>query len=66
MQIKVGSTYLWVPITKHDPAEKVVCTGTRRGGFKLSNGWVVNVAGIAEGTTCLPGGQIVPYADSLG
>jgi hypothetical protein len=66
MGIKVGSTYLWVPVTKPDPAEKVVCTGTRRSNFNLRNGWVVDVAGIAEGTMRLPGGRIVLYADSLG
>ena len=50
---------MYVPDSKFDQTEIVEIVGLRkRGHAKLSNGWVVDEQGIADGTGRTPGGHI--------
>lgn len=56
---EIGQTFLWKPINQFDKAEIVTVVDLRRGGqAKLSNGWVVNSYGYADGTKMMPGGRV--------
>lgn len=58
MKIEVGRSYFWRSAYKHEKPVVVQCVAERRGGFKLSNGWLVNEFGVAEGTERQRGGKI--------
>ncbi|MDE1179474.1 hypothetical protein [Paraburkholderia sp.] len=58
LNIEVGCGYLWVSAYRHEAPRPVQCVGERKGGFKLSNGWVVDQMGVAEGTNRQRGGRI--------
>lgn len=64
---KVGQSLLWVPHSQHKPQEVVKVVELRkRGSALLSNGWVVDAVGDAEGTDRIPGGSVmapVGYAE---
>jgi hypothetical protein len=45
------------------PEPVVVVDFRRRGSAKLSNGWVVDENGIAEGTGRIPGGKVLLLTD---
>ena len=55
----VGQPLLWTPARRHEASLEVVVEELRsRGAAKLSNGWVVDEGGIAEGTQRQPGGTV--------
>lgn len=56
--IEVGNDYLWIPAYRYEEPSAVRCEAARRGGFKLSNGWVVDEFGVAPGTNRQRGGRI--------
>jgi hypothetical protein len=59
MQYELGQRLLWRRDTAHDSAEVVEVVSLRkRGAAVLSNGWMVNDDGIAEGTARVPGGRV--------
>ncbi len=65
---KVGQSLLWVPYSRHKQQEIVKVEALRKGGGALlSNGWVVDSEGDAEGTSRIPGGSVqlspVGYAE---
>ena len=64
---KVGQSLVWVPTSQHKPQEVVKVESLRKGGGALlSNGWVVDSEGDAEGTSRIPGGSVmspVGYAE---
>lgn len=58
---EIGLQFLWKPINQFDKTEVVTVVDLRRGGkAKLSNGWVVDAYGGAEGTKMMPGGHVEP------
>jgi hypothetical protein len=60
MEYKVGQRLQWVPKLTHQQREVVEVVELRsRGQAKLSNGWVVDEGGYAEGTNRQPGGVVV-------
>ena len=63
IQIEVGRDYLWVSDYRHEKPSTVTCVGERKGGFKLSNGWLVDQSGVAEGTPRQRGGRIENIAE---
>lgn len=61
IQYEIGQTFLWQPINQFDKFEVVAVVDLRRGSHaKLSNGWVVDQDGCADGTKMRPGGRVVP------
>lgn len=59
MNYKIGSKYKYIPNSKFEEVVIVEIVGLRKSGSaKLSNGWVVDEFGIAEGTGRIPGGRI--------
>jgi hypothetical protein len=59
MNYEIGQTFLWKPINQFDKSEIVTVVALRKGGHaKLSNGWVVDAYGYAEGTKMMPGGRV--------
>jgi hypothetical protein len=59
MQYEIGMKLKYVPDSKFEEVELVEVVGHRkRGAAKLSNGWVVDEDGIAEGTGRIPGGRV--------
>ena len=64
MNVEVGQYYLWVSAYKHEKPVVVQCVGERKSGFKLSNGWLVNRDGIAEGTARQRGGEIQEWRET--
>ncbi|MGI4936361.1 MAG: hypothetical protein ACRYF5_06400 [Janthinobacterium lividum] len=66
MDYFIGQTFHWLPASQFETVTNVSITGLRkRGHAMLSNGWVVDEDGIAEGTSCCPGGRIYPIADAV-
>jgi hypothetical protein len=63
--IEVGKQYLWIPAYHHEAPKVVDCVAERKSGFKLSNGWLVDRTGVAEGTLRQRGGHITPLPDGL-
>ena len=60
MEYRVGQRLQWVPKLTHQQREVVEVVELRsRGQAKLSNGWVVDEDGYAEGTGRQPGGVAV-------
>lgn len=56
---EIGQSFTWKPINQFDKSEVVTVVDLRRGGCaKLSNGWVVNQYGYADGTKMMPGGHV--------
>jgi hypothetical protein len=64
--IEVGRDYLWISDYRHEPRVVVRCVGERKSGFKLSNGWLVDRFGVAEGTDRQRGGRISPLPKEPG
>lgn len=65
MRFAVGQVLEWAPYCEHGKRTEVTVVELRkRGAAKLSNGWVVDEDGIAEGTSRQPGGFVVeiPFA----
>ncbi|MEN9885546.1 MAG: hypothetical protein RL758_124 [Pseudomonadota bacterium] len=59
MQYVIGQKLIWQRNNNHDKPEEVTVTELRkRGQAKLSNGWVVDQDGYAEGTARVPGGFV--------
>jgi hypothetical protein len=59
MNFYIGQTLEWHPYSQFESVEIVTVTGLRkRGHAMLSNGWVVNEDGVAEGTAMKPGGSV--------
>jgi len=59
MQYTVGQRLLWRRDNNHEPESMVDVVELRRGGrAKLSNGWVVDEDGIADGTNRVAGGRV--------
>lgn len=59
MNYQIGQSLEWHPFSKFEPVVIVTVTGLRkRGHAKLSNGWVVDEDGVAEGTARTPGGSV--------
>lgn len=65
MNYQVGQKLLWIPAQAWRTPENVTVVELRkRGQAKLSNGWVVDEDGIAEGTRREPGGRVLEAAMS--
>lgn len=61
INFEIGQRFTWKPINQFDKSEVVTVVDLRRGGHaKLSNGWVVNQDGYADGTKMMPGGHAEP------
>jgi hypothetical protein len=59
MEYRVGLALFWQRNNNFDAPELVSVVELRRGGCaKLSNGWIVDEDGIAEGTTRVQGGAV--------
>jgi hypothetical protein len=58
LKIEIGREYLWVPAYRYEHPEIVRVVSERKRSFKLSNGWVVDDFGVAEGTDRMRGGKI--------
>lgn len=59
MDYQVGQALIWIPAQKWREEERVTVVGLRaHGQAKLSNGWVVDVDGVADGTSRMPGGRV--------
>lgn len=59
MNFHIDQKLEWVPFSKFEAAAFVTVTGLRkRGHAMLSNGWVVDELGIAEGTSRTTGGSV--------
>lgn len=59
MKYEVGKKFKYIPDSKFEDVIEVEIIGLRkRGHAKLSNGWVVDETGVAEGTGRIPGGRI--------
>ena len=54
-----GQKLEWHSTYNHVPVSVVSVLECRRDGAKLSNGWVVDAYGYAEGTPRTRGGQVV-------
>ncbi len=60
MEYRVGQKLQWLPKLRHQPQEVVEVVAIRsRGKAMLSNGWVVDEDGRADGTDSRPGGVVV-------
>ena len=59
----VGQILEWHSAYKFERATLVSVTELRKAGAKLSNGWVVDEEGHAEGTSRMRGGQVVEVFD---
>jgi len=55
-----GQRLIWMPHHKYEPLQEVQVVDLRERGrsAKLSNGWVVDQDGVAEGTARQPGGRV--------
>lgn len=62
MEYVVGQVLKWIPDNGYDKPTEVTVTELRRKGAKLSNGWVVDEDGIAEGTHRIRGGVVTTVA----
>jgi hypothetical protein len=59
MEYRVGQRLIWSRDNTFDGPEVVSVAELRRGGkAKLSNGWVVDEDGVAQGTRNVPGGIV--------
>jgi hypothetical protein len=59
MNYELDQPLLFVPDSKFDKQTLVKVVGLRKGGSaKLSNGWLVDSMGVAEGTNRIPGGRV--------
>lgn len=59
MQYTVGQQLRWTRDLSYEPECVVEVVALRRGGrAKLSNGWVVDEDGIADGTNRVAGGRV--------
>lgn len=59
MNYEIGQELTWNPISKFEKKVTVKVEGLRKHGCaKLSNGWVVDENGRAEGTGRIPGGYV--------
>lgn len=59
MQYTVGQQLRWTRDLSYEPECAVEVVALRRGGrAKLSNGWVVDEDGIADGTNRVAGGRV--------
>jgi len=59
MEYEVGMELIWQRNNNWSDPEEVVVQSLRRGGrAMLSNGWVVDEDGIAEGTALRQGGYV--------
>lgn len=59
MKFYVGQKLIWTPYYKWMPKEDVTVVSVQKHGCaKLSNGWVVDVNGVAEGTARMRGGSV--------
>lgn len=63
MKFAVGQSLMWWPLRSHEPESLVTVASLKRGGALLSNGWVVDEDGIAEGTARQPGGFVRELAE---
>lgn len=62
MNYHVGQRLIWVPYYNHDYGNQRIVEVVelrKRGCAKLSNGWVVDEDGEAEGTDRIPGGNVI-------
>jgi hypothetical protein len=60
MNYFVGQRLVWVPYYNHDNQYVTEVTELRKhGSAKLSNGWLVDDNGDAEGAARQPGGKVV-------
>jgi hypothetical protein len=60
MKYEIGMKLWWIPDNKQEEKQAVRVESLRRhGAAKLSNGWVVDADGIAEGTKRIPGAKVV-------
>lgn len=58
-EYSIGQRLVWIPYYSYEPSSLVTVTGLRkRGGAMLSNGWVVDDTGAAEGTERMRGGRV--------
>lgn len=65
MEYTVGMQLLWVPARKWEAPQFVTVDELRsRGHAKLSNGWVVDPDGFAEGTGRIHGGRVQPQTNT--
>ena len=61
MEYREGMQLQWLPAGKFEaPSLVTVVQVKSRGCAKLSNGWVVDADGVAEGAGRIPGGRVVP------
>lgn len=59
MIYEIDKPLLFVPDSKFDRLTLVKVVGLRKhGSAKLSNGWLVDDMGVAEGTNRVPGGHV--------
>ena len=59
MEYTVGQELVWTRGNRFAAPESVTVVELRsRGQAKLSNGWIVDEDGIAEGTGRMPGGRV--------
>lgn len=59
MKYELDKPLLFVPDSKFDRPVLVKVIGLRKhGSAKLSNGWLVDDIGVAEGTNRIPGGHV--------
>lgn len=59
MKFYEGQKLIWIPFYKYEPEQEVtVLAVLKHGCAKLSNGWVVDDGGVAEGTGRIRGGSV--------
>lgn len=65
MKYEVGQKLMWFRDNNYEPAMQVEVEEVRsRGAAKLSNGWVVDSEGIAEGNAKVRGGTVFEITDA--
>jgi hypothetical protein len=64
---EIGQEYEYIPDNQFskDGGRVTVVDLRKRGHAKLSNGWVVDEDGYAEGTGRIPGGRVSPVTAPL-
>jgi hypothetical protein len=61
MKYEIGMKLWWIPDNKLEHKQPVRVESLRKfGSAKLSNGWLVNADGIAEGTKRISGAKVIP------
>lgn len=59
MKYEIYQELLFIPDSRFENTQRVMVVGLRKhGSAKLSNGWLVDADGIAEGTGRIPGGHV--------